>query len=369
MNTAYPNHFSYNFKLPLDKIPTKRIDRISLVVVFIGVVFGALLAALGIYDLKSGNVDLAYESVLNINFFDIVLIVIGLGIITNLLIAYFRYKKIYFDGKNIGVVYGKSLRTKESFKEPIKNYEGVRFRIEFFMCGFLNRNRYIVELYHKNSQKIVPLYVSTHNHNVRKYWEDYAKIFNLPAIMETDEGIVVRQIADLGKSVKEMADAWKVKENYNNATSVPNSLIIKHKDRKIIIKIKNRLWDAYTAIGVLFTVLAGAISVVSLKLANDWKIAVIGLILTSMSIAFLLTKEKLVIKKYKIVNVHKFVFSRKKDEIAKNEIEAVEVTFNPATGRHYIAIISDKKTVIFGKKLPVDDLRWLKNFLLYELSK
>ena len=187
--------------------------------------------------------------------------------------------------------------------------------------------------------------------------------------METDEGIVVRQIADLGKSVKEMADAWKVKENYNNATSVPNSLIIKHKDRKIIIKIKNRLWDAYTAIGVLFTVLAGAISVVSLKLANDWKIAVIGLILTSMSIAFLLTKEKLVIKKYKIVNVHKFVFSRKKDEIAKNEIEAVEVTFNPATGRHYIAIISDKKTVIFGKKLPVDDLRWLKNFLLYELSK
>lgn len=84
----------------------------------------------------------------------------------------------------------------------------------------------------------------------------------------------------------------------------------------------------------------------------------------------LFRREKLVIKKYKIVNVHKFMnYSRKKDEIAKTDIEAVDVAVNPATGRHYVAIISGAKTIIFGKKLPIEDLRWLKNFLLYEFSK
>ena len=95
-----------------------------------------------------------------------------------------------------------------------------------------------------------------------------------------------------------------------------------------------------------------------------------GTLLIAAALAMLFRREKLVIKKYKIVNVHKFMnYSRKKDEIAKTDIEAVDVAVNPATGRHYVAIISGAKTIIFGKKLPIEDLRWLKNFLLYEFSK
>lgn len=368
MNTAYPNHFSHNFRLPLGKCPTKKMDRLPLIIIFVGCLLGVLLAFLGGYDLWNSHINTEYESVLNINFFDIALMVIGCGIIIHLCLAYFKYKKIYYDGKNITVI-ARSTNHKTSFREPLKNYQGVRFRIEFLAYGFINRNKYIVELYHKNPNKIVPLFISTHNNNIRKHWEDYAKAFNLPAMIETDEGLVVRQICDFGKSVKEMATIWNLKNKFNPKAPVPKSLIVKNKDRKLIIKIKNRLWDAYTIIGIALTMLTAIFSIVSISLFNNILITFLGLLLTVMSIAFLLSKEKLVLKKYKIINVHKFIFSRKKDEIDKVDIEAVDVTVNPATGRHYIAIISNKKNIIFGKKLPIEDLRWLKNFLLYELSK
>jgi len=369
MNTAYPNHFSYNFKLPLSKIPTKQMDRFSISVMLIGMIFGIMLAALGIYDLQNCHTNFEYESILNINLFDIVLIIIGIGIITKIIAQCFKFKKIYYDGKNITVLSHSGIHSSSSFRESIKNYIGVRFRIEFLAFGFINRNRYIVELIHPNPQKIVPLYISTHNYNIRKYWEGYARAFNLPAMIETDEGITIRQIEDLGKSVKEMSNAWKLKEKFNPQSPVPSSLIVKRKDRKIIIKIKNRLWDAYTIIGIIFTFLAATFSVIGFCLFNNFSITFGSAILTIVAVASLLNKEKLVLKKYKIVNVHKFIFSYKKDEIDKTNIEAVDVTINPATGRHYIAIISDEKTIIFGKKLPIGDLRWLKNFLLYELSK
>lgn len=369
MNTAYPNHFSHNFRLPLGKNPTKKTDRLPLIITFAGCLFGALLAFLGGYDLWNTHINTEYESVLNINFFDIALIVIGCGIIIRLCLAYFKYKKIYYDGKNITVVTRSGTGNKTSFREPIKNYSGVRFRIEFLAYGFINRNKYIIELYHKNPNKIVPLLISMHGNNIRKHWEDYARAFNLPAMIETDEGLVVRQICDFGKSVKEMATTWDLKSKFNPQAPVPNSLIIKNKDRKLIIKIKNRLWDAYTIIGVIFTLFAAILTAVSMNLFNSHSVTFLGILLTVMSISFLLRKEKLVLKKYKIINVHKFIFSRKKDEIDKVNIEAIDVTVNPATGRHYIAIISNKKTIIFGKKLPIEDLRWLKNFLLYELSK
>lgn len=246
------------------------------------------------------------------------------------------------------------------------------------MFGFLNRNRYIVELYHKNPKKIIPLYISTNDRNVRQKWEYYARTLNLPAMVETDEGLVIREIDDLGKSVREMAEKWNIKEKFDPKAPVPGSLIVKNKDRKTIIKIRNRLWDAYSLMALFFLTAGAALAGAEFAATRSWETGGTGLnsvyaagaLLIAAALAMLFRREKLVIKKYKIVNVHKFMnYSRKKDEIAKTDIEAVDVAVNPATGRHYVAIISGAKTIIFGKKLPIEDLRWLKNFLLYEFSK
>ena len=43
---------------------------------------------------------------------------------------------------------------------------GVRLRVLFVQSGLFNRSRYIIDLYHKDSNKIVPLYISMKNKEI-----------------------------------------------------------------------------------------------------------------------------------------------------------------------------------------------------------
>ena len=80
-------------------------------------------------------------------------------------------------------------------------------------------------------------------------------------MVETDEGLVIREIDDLGKSVREMAEKWNIKEKFDPKAPVPGSLIVKNKDRKTIIKIRNRLWDAYSLMAKFFLTAGEALAV------------------------------------------------------------------------------------------------------------
>ena len=77
---------------------------------------------------------------------------------------------------------------------------------------------------------------------------------------------------------------------------------------------------------------------------------------------------KVLYQKDKIVNTHKyFLFSTKHDELYKKDIKGVYVTLNPATDRYFVTITSSEKNIIFGKKLPISDLKWVKNFLVEQI--
>ncbi|MDR1026065.1 MAG: hypothetical protein LBL47_01575, partial [Lactobacillus sp.] len=95
-----------------------------------------------------------------------------------------------------------------------------------------------------------------------------------------------------------------------------------------------------------------------------------AVVLVVASVFALFRKDKIVIKKHKLIIVHKFMlFSRKKQEISKYEIEAVYANLNPATGRYFLTISGFNKTLVFGKKLPVESLKWVRDFLTYEITK
>ena len=47
----------------------------------------------------------------------------------------------------------------------------------------------------------------------------------------------------------------------------------------------------------------------------------------------------------------------------------VDVTENPVTGRYFVSLISDDKTITFGRKLPKEDLRWVKKFLIHMIIR
>jgi len=310
----------------------------------------------------------------NITFFDCVMILLGIWIIITLLMNYFHYKKVFFDGKKVTMIYRSPFGAKTTVKENIKKYKGVRFRIEFFQFGFINKNKYIIELFHDDSEKIAPLYISTKEKNIRNVWEYYARQLNLPTVIDTDEGAIIREIKDIGKSLHELHEDGLLKNEFDFKEPLPATIAwVRKKDKSVIKNRKIRI-DGYNVL-VWFFVAVGALFLLTCYetiLQRPVMIVFSLALLVIMIFAILksLTKDKLVIKPKKIVIVHKtFFLSRKKYEIMKDEIETIDVAFNPVSERYFIAIIGCGKTVVFGKKLPIEDLRWIKKFLINDIVK
>lgn len=374
-------HYSHCFALKIDQLPTKNSDRIALRILYPGMLFGLLLAALGVFDLFSAylpdeksalsfsqqGVDTWFSPI----FFDLVIFAVGIGIVFKLFAGYLCYRKIFFDGTNITIVDRAFGGKKTTYKEKLENYEGVQLRIEFFQFGFWNRNRYIIELRHKNLHKVAPLYISMNGRNIRKIWKDYAKKLNLPAIVFKNGDITKIDIEDLDKPLQTLAKEGKISNTFDINSPLPKETVLVRKRDKKVIKVSHVIWDAYNIIllaflfmlwcGLFAFILSGRICPVSGFISGA-----VLLWLTTLHFR----RDKIAVKKDKLVIVHKFPLRNfKNDELFKKDIEAIEVTENPATGRSFLSIYSNSKMVIFGKKLPLQDLQWVRAFLINDIIK
>ena len=381
MNYNEPNHFSYNFELKLNKLPTKQADRIALRILFPGLLAALFLIIIGCYELISGarpvdDAELAGKVPFwfNLTFFDILIIFLGFWTVGKLLLAYFRYKKVFFDGKKITIIYRSPFGAKKTVKESIKKYLGVNFRVEFFQYGFITKNKYIIELYHNDPNKIAPLYISTSGHNIRKIWADYAQKLKLDQLMLTDDGLITRANENIGKSIKSLYKEKIIKDTFNLKKPLPTSIAWVRKTDKSVIKSRKLRWDAYNFMVCLGIFMTTLVLLLNFKFLIQNTItalfSIILLLFMGLLVCRLLTKDKIVIKPNKIIIIHKtFFLSRKKYELSKEDIEAIDVAFSPVSERNFLAIIGGEKTLVFGKKLPAKDLDWIREFLIHDIVK
>lgn len=387
-----PDHFSHSFEIRLENLPTKKSDRIALSILYPGLLFGAMLVLLGLYEFFNGfrgapsSFDMVGSDAAMVDtfmkpwMFDWVIVALGTWIVVSLIFSYIRYKKIFLSKDSVEIIHRPVWGKKQRVKEKLQNYEGVRFRIEFFQFGFLNKNKYIIELYHKNKNKIAPLYISTSDKKIRRMWEYYAKGLNLPAIFMTDEGMAVRNVEDLDKSLQDLAKAGLIENKYDDRAPLPPSLALVRKRDKTVLKSRKFVWDAYNFISWFGIWLFGVFLLCSalsdefgLNITDTvWKNALYGcgVLLILLAVWLLCRKDKIVIKPHKIIIVHKFMLhSRKDNELNKADIESVDVNFDPSTDRYFLSISSDCKTMIFGKKLPLEDLKWVRAFLINDIIR
>ncbi|MBR5154530.1 MAG: hypothetical protein IKW58_02270 [Alphaproteobacteria bacterium] len=374
-----PDHFSSKFKFDFSKTPTSKTDRNSLSKSVLGFILGFSMLGLGIFEMLTfiAAEQKGGQSFMMVEVFAFIIILIALGLIIGSILSLIRYKKFYFDGDNFNIIYRPSIGVKHKLTESINNYVGVRLRVLFTQVGIFAKNRYIIDLYHEDASKIIPLYISTQNKDIRNIWENYARLFKLPALSIGERGLVKRDYEDLNKSIKELYIENKLPFIASGKIPSPSSLLIEEKDNSIFITPKEVYWDTFSSLflfisttAMLLLVMGGIYitfngSSVPLKY---WILGGVSLFAIIYFIIKLFSSYCIDIRDNKVF-VQDIVLGSiiKEDFIDANKIENVELSYNPIIDRYTLALISDDKVLTFGNRLPVNDLLWLKDFIIRKL--
>lgn len=392
MKQRFPKHLSYNYKLEIDRLPAKANDRLSLKVILPAIFIGILMALLGIFELNNGlyNEEAASvykladgmpEPLINHIFADYAFIIIGLGIIAGAIIAHIRYKKIYFNGRIFNVDFKGVFGEVEMFSENLRNYRGIRMRIEFFQFGIVNKNKYIIELEHIDPGKTIPLYISTDGSGIYDIWHYYAKRLEKPTIMDTDEGLKVLDTSDLNKNLKNYLTSNGLAANYMVIPPLPKVFKYAQRDGKAILTGKKAFWDILSIIVSVWLAFYAAVLGAALynydkivKLVGTaWKVnscMALAAAILFFCLLWLFRREKIVIKDNRIILIYKFfLLSRKNQDVDIDRLKDIEIMRNPVNNRYYLALITQYNVAAFGTKMPLEDLRWVKKFLIHEILK
>ncbi len=390
MRQKLPKHLSYDYQLKLEQMPTKHADRMPLKVVMPAIILGLLMFILGCFELSNGMYSTeGWVYTLDENTrpplfdhraVDLVFIVLGLGIIISAIVCHMRYKKIFFNGKTFSVDLKGVFGENELFKEFLRNYEGVRLRMEFFQFGLLNKNKYIIELVHRDPAKTIPLYISTDGTGIYQIWDYYAKRLNMPTIIETDEGSVVREVSELNKNLKEFLYLKGMIDLYEQEPKAPKDVVCIKKSDRTIIKPKRMFWNVLSLLAAfwlffyLLILLIAALNYTRIErmIGSPLQTIVFFVVTVGLAVLFLglmFRKDKIVIKDNKLILVHKFLFLSAKEYIHLDKIRDIQVVYNPASDSYYLAIITDDNMLAFGKSTPVEGLQWARDFIIYMMVK
>lgn len=374
-----PDHFSSKLNFDLRKTPANVADRSSLFWASLGCFFSFALLLLGMFELFSffKAEKSSSQSFLVLELFALAIILIALGLFIYSLFSFIRYKKFTFDGKEFHMVYRPAVGIKHRFREPLSNYIGVRLRVLFVQSGLFNKNRYIIDLYHQDSNKIVPLYISTSNRNIRQIWEGYAKFFQMPTLSVSDRGLVQRDCADLDTSLRDLGRAGKLPFIASGKLPAPKSLEIIEKRDSTVVETKGLYWDTFSVLN-LFVAIAAVLlltaegvylTIVEASFpAKYWIICGCILFIMLYFTMRLFYSYSLTIADREVLVHRSFLgttIDTKKLDI--DVIENVELSYNPTIGRYSLAFISDEKIMDFHSRLPVTDLIWLRDFVIRKL--
>ncbi len=392
MTFGAQDHYSYSFKLKIRNDSAKATDRFSRVMIFIAFALGLMLFTLGVYLFNSSGLrgiadiekqlpqtSIKINPLISPDIFNFLLIIIGIYITVMCIILFIRYNKIYFDGNYIQVKKRPVIGPAFFFKEPLYNYSGVRLRVKFYQFGILTLNKYIVELYHKDQNKIVPLYISLSKNNIRKIWKDYASLLHMPGITISEKGMVSRNFQDLNRSYKSVVSQWHMPKDFIFDLDKPSYISYKsrHSGEKMI-KISKIFVDAVSILHIFLTFALGIglfyallyHKFLSTYIPSNLLLMIYAISITLIIYIFikLMSKDIILLTKDKIIVFRQVLFLRFCDSITNiKNIKGIDINYTPTTNRYYLSIVSDKHMVIIGHKLPTEDLRWIRAVIISEI--
>ena len=386
-----PRHYSYNFMLNINREPARATDRFSRPLLVLSFFFGLLFAFLGgacLLNISPENITnsktditlniLPFNTLISPEFLGILSLCIALGIFYAVFTRFVRHKDITFTGDKFLVTDYRFGHAPYSFEEPLYNYLGVRLRVEFYQFGILTKNKFIIELLHKDPEKTIPLYISMSSRSIRRHWKEYAQFFKMPALKISDKGMVSYNAKNLERSYKANAEEWHLPKNFFAGWEKPSYIVLRSRQSgEKMIKIRKVFFDIYNALATLAIILLGSLAAYALMMKDivlahipfyifaTCLCAVAAVIIYSA--LTLLSSDIIILAKNKIILFKKTLFVRTcRGIIHIPDIKGVDINYVANLDRYCLAVVSNQETLIFGQKMPVKDLRWLRALLINE---
>jgi len=391
MKLKFREHYGQNFCLDINKLPAQATDRFSQIILLISTLLGALFVVLGLYLLNIislvGTTDLEHNlsqsaikvhSFVSNDTFGLLLLTLGIGIVIASVFYDLRFKKIFFDGETIVVKDFPFVGKPHSFSEKISEFSGVRLRLKFCQYGLFSRNKFIVELYHKDHEKIVPLYISRNPKKIRTIWRDYALKLNLPPIHISEKGMVSHRAIDMNRPFVEVVKSWNLPKNFLLEKTHSKNFICKQRGDKKLIKTSRIIIDLYATLNILTIVLLGALlsyaffnhDIITRYISLNATLVLYALTLTLIVYAYitLVTRDIILVHNKKIVVFRKILGFAVQDAVVPfPALRGIDIFLTPTTGRYALNLVTERQNTIVFNKLSADDLRWIKGFLVCEL--
>lgn len=149
---------------------------------------------------------------------------IAIRLIASTILAFGKSARAKIDSDNVHYS-ERSVFGNKSWHEPLSSYRGVRWRQEdvISQSGNSSRSRtttyQLIELAHPKSSRTVPLYrANVSDENARREWERLSRVMSLSAIDSREIDEVVRDTADLDKSIKQLAQEGKLDAAWRDQT-------------------------------------------------------------------------------------------------------------------------------------------------------
>ncbi len=279
-------------------------------------------------------------------------------------------KKIKIDENNVSVD-SRSIFGHNIWQEPLDRYKGIMARSEYHR-GTKNRashTLYIVELFHDDKKKKIRLYESRSDENFRDIWKDYARKLNLPALEKEGEKMIVREVEDLNKSVRELAVEDKIDISFNPDQPPPQGFDIDVRGEKLCIGLpKNRA----SLIGILIGLVFPAVFIYIGFGRQDAPLVfgIIGLlillVMVSSAVWLFIARTMVAVSPDRVHIYHQTPWGDTDGkELSAESIEAVKVgKAKEGQGRDGVVLVTNKTAEIVAEGMSQEKLDWLKNCIL-----
>ena len=150
---------------------------------------------------------------------------VGLAFLVSGIRLLLRRRVVKFDRSGVSVQERKLLSETE-WHARYSEYEGVLLREHTRRGKNSSTTYHIIELKHPDPTTTLPLHIRSGTEPPRSAWEGYCHQLGLPALRRTADGITEREVGDLNRTLKTLADEGKIEAAYDPNEPVPDGLSV-----------------------------------------------------------------------------------------------------------------------------------------------